>query len=334
MKRMIKYLIQGIACFLPPFLKIFLWRCLGFKIGKRVKVGMFNLILVDYLELGDDACLDPFIIILFLEEFKLGNKSRIAVFTKIYGKGKFHAETRCLVSVQCLIECSPESRITMEDYSCFGPRNTVYTHGIYLPRLQGYPFKRGDVTIGEYSWTGMATTILPQTCIGRNTVITPGAVLSGTIPENTFIKSPTYHYEAKPIQAKLRKYTSQEIFTYIKNVIAKVTLEDYDIPEFKSDNLSHVSEIFFQELPISPPKKYKGKKLHFFSKTLEINQKEESIIIGYELPESIRNNRHLLWLDFKDYMAYSESDEVVLDIVNRLFSELSFKFLFVDENLR
>ncbi|MDP3791597.1 MAG: hypothetical protein Q8R38_06110 [Candidatus Omnitrophota bacterium] len=331
MKKHFKYFIQVIAFFLPAFLKIALWRCMGFKIGKRVKIGAFSFIMVDQLSIGDDACIDPFTMIVLLKEFRLGQKSRIAVFTKIYGKGTFKSENRNVVSVQCLIECFPNCSITMKDYSCFGPRNTIYTHGEYLPRVQGYPAKKGDVIIGECSWTGMSTVILPCTTIGPHTVITPGAVLSGNVPGNSFIRASAYKYDSMPIEEKITKRLLQDILRYINNILAVITGGGDTASGAMMDRVLSEPELLFQDLSLSAPGKYRGKDIVIYRGQALSAITRNTIVAGFGLPAEIRKMKKVSWMDFKDYLAGPESDKVLLFLVNQLYSKFILRFLFVKD---
>lgn len=322
MKRYFKYSLQAIAFFLPSFLKITLWRCAGFKIGERVKIGMFSLIMVDDLELEDDVRIDSLTMIVFLKQFRLGQRSRIAYFSIIYGTGAFYAESCCLVSVQCLIECSPYCSVTMKHYSCFGPRNTIYTHGIFLPMLRGFPSQKGDVFIDTYSWTGMSTTILPNTFIGKNTIIAPGAVLSGQVPDNAFIKPLACQYESSPVSQKMRQHSRHEIHCYIKNVITAIANDDERIFRLKPAEL-------FRDLSIPPAREYMGKSLFLLTGESEsIKRPDNAIVIGYGLPERIRKDKGLLWLDFEDFTASHEPDRTVCQLIERLYYGFGIIFLF------
>jgi len=315
----IKYIIQLIACFMPDFIKKLLWRLIGFKIGKRCKIGLFSIILVENLVFGDDVVIDPFTMIIFLKKFKLGHKSRIAYFTKIYGKGSFIADNRCLVSIQCLIECYSEKKITMNDYSCFGPRNTIYTHGGYLPTLQGFPSKIDDIIIGSFSWTGMSTTILPGTKIGDSTIIAPGGVLTGKISNNLFIRPHSYGYDVTPIEKKMKTKTSEEIDNYIKNMIYIVAVKD---------NIQNVYD-FYSPPPFPIIEKYNNKKIFYYNISNKVFDYENVIIVGYNLNEKIKNNA-ILWLDFKEYLAKGKNDQDMQNIVYQLFKLCNLRFIFVE----
>jgi len=329
MEKYVKYFVQIVAFFVPAFLKVALWRCLGFKIGKRVKIGLFSFVMVEQLHLGDDACLDPFTLVALLKELYLGDKSRIAVFSKVYGGGSFKAERRNLVSVQCLIECHPGCAVIMRDYACFGPRNTIYTHGDYLPPLQGYPSKRGDVIIGEYSWTGMATVLLPGTTIGARTIITPGAVLSGQVPGNSFIKSSAYQYDVVPLEGKMTQRSSRDILRYMNNALALSCGGGGAITAAALKRVQAEPGFLFQDLSLAPPGIYKGKALGVYDGHAPSKTAGDMIVAGYGLPEEIKKAEGTSWMDFKDYAAGPESDKVLSSLIERLYLKLNLRFLFV-----
>ncbi|KPA16307.1 transferase [Candidatus Magnetomorum sp. HK-1] len=316
----IKYIIQLIACFMPFFLKKFLWKVIGFKIGKRCKIGLFSIILVENLEFADDVIIDPFTMIIFLKKFKLGHKSRIAYFTKIYGRGSFIADNRCLVSIQCLIECFSEKKIIMNDYSCFGPRNTIYTHGGYLPNLQGFPSKIDDIIIGSFSWTGMSTTILPGTKIGNSTIIAPGGVLTGKISNNLFIRPHSYGYDVTPIEKKMKTKSSLEIDNYIKNMIYNVTVKD---------NKQNISD-FYSPPPFPTIERYYNKKIIYYNDSNDFLDSENILLVGYDLNKRIKKNKEIFWLDFKDYSASGKNDKDMQNIVYQLFKLCNLRFIFVE----
>jgi acetyltransferase-like isoleucine patch superfamily enzyme len=277
--------------------------------------------MVEHCELGDGAIIDPFTLILFLKEFTLGPRSRVAIFTKIYGPGTFRAEARCLVSVQCLIECSGGRSVIMKNYSCFGPRNTIYTHGEYLPRLQGYPFKRGDVVIEEYAWTGMSTTILAGTIIGRNTITAPGAVLRSRVPSDAFIVPRACSYDVHPISRVMSTHGSDEIQRYILNALAGVTRDDEEAAQLHSDDL-------FRAPALTPPREFMGKQLLIFAKGMTAAERPgDAIVVGYDLPREIRDGSIPHWLDFRDYTAGGKSDRAVIQLVERLYSRFAIRFI-------
>lgn len=56
----------------------------------------------------------------------------------------------------------------------------------YLPNISGYPWI-GDIYIGENTFIGIRVIILPGTSIGKNYIIGAGAVVKGTIPDDSIV---------------------------------------------------------------------------------------------------------------------------------------------------
>jgi len=291
----------------PSAWKVFvLRRILGYRIGKGARISFLSVVVADSIELGEDAIIDPLTFIYGLKKLLIGDHGRIAIFSIIYGQGQLEMASRTLVSVNCLIECGKGRRVIMADFSCFGPRNTIYTHGAYLPTLQGFPIKFGDVIMQNYSWTGMNTVILPSTVIGENTIIAPGAVLRGIIASNSFISPKSSQYSVSPIKDKLDVRTKKETRNFIYNAIDSIirgkSIENEKV--FLSNNISEVLT-------------FEGYKIKYWEEGFHKSPQEREIIVGYDLPKELRDNKEISWLDFSDY-THSGNSVVVYRLAHKL----------------
>jgi acetyltransferase-like isoleucine patch superfamily enzyme len=65
-----------------------------------------------------------------------------------------------------------------------GTRTSIYTHGAYPSRLQGYPVAFEGVSIGDFSWVPGAT-INPGVRIGRNCVIGVNSLVTASVPDGS-----------------------------------------------------------------------------------------------------------------------------------------------------
>ena len=96
-----------------------------------------------------------------------------------------HIGEDTFIGHQVLIAGAKDGRISIGDYVDIGPRVTVVsgTHQIDMqgPRAAGDGFGL-DVEIGDGSWIGAASTILPGVKIGRKAVIGAGSVVVSDIP--------------------------------------------------------------------------------------------------------------------------------------------------------
>ena len=63
-----------------------------------------------------------------------------------------------------------------------GTRTSIYTHGAYPSRLQGFPVSFDGVEIGDFTWVPGAT-INPGVRIGRNVVVGVNALVTSSLPD-------------------------------------------------------------------------------------------------------------------------------------------------------
>jgi acetyltransferase-like isoleucine patch superfamily enzyme len=65
-----------------------------------------------------------------------------------------------------------------------GTRTSIYTHGAYPSRLQGFPVAFDGVAIGDFTWVPGAT-INPGVRIGRNCVIGVNSLVTSSLPDGS-----------------------------------------------------------------------------------------------------------------------------------------------------
>jgi acetyltransferase-like isoleucine patch superfamily enzyme len=63
-----------------------------------------------------------------------------------------------------------------------GTRTSIYTHGAYPSRLQGFPVAFDGVSIGDFTWVPGAT-INPGVRIGRNCVVGVNSLVTSDVPD-------------------------------------------------------------------------------------------------------------------------------------------------------
>lgn len=63
-----------------------------------------------------------------------------------------------------------------------GMDTKIFTHGAYLNELDGFPFARGPVTIGNRVWLPNAT-VLPNVNIGNNVVVAAMSLVNKDLPD-------------------------------------------------------------------------------------------------------------------------------------------------------
>ena len=125
--------------------------------GRFIKIGK-NFIMNHHAEIGGGSCFEPESELTIGDDCHLGsysiiNTARTVLIGSKVGMGRF---------------------------------TNLYTHGSYLNPLEGFPNSYGPIIIGNNVWIPSAT-ILPNTNIGNNVVISLGAKVSGTVPAGSHI---------------------------------------------------------------------------------------------------------------------------------------------------
>jgi acetyltransferase-like isoleucine patch superfamily enzyme len=176
-KASFRFLVMAAASLLPSFLRVFVLRRLGARIGRGTTIYPLALLVADEIEIGDDCRILPFAVVLNLKRFRIGHRCLIHWGSQIsgHGQGSFTMGSFGCVGLQALVNCTDD--VTIGRYSVLGPRSVVYTHGSYLATLRGYPNRFGPVRIGSSSWLNLGAMVLPGVSIGSNTVVKSGCVV-------------------------------------------------------------------------------------------------------------------------------------------------------------
>jgi acetyltransferase-like isoleucine patch superfamily enzyme len=86
------------------------------------------------------------------------------------------------LGVQALVNTARPVRIGHE--VGLGTRTSIYTHGAYPSRLQGFPVAFEGVEIGDFTWIPGAT-INPGVRIGRNCVVGVNSLVTTSLPDGS-----------------------------------------------------------------------------------------------------------------------------------------------------
>ena len=86
------------------------------------------------------------------------------------------------LGVQTLINTA--RRVTIGHEVGLGTRTSIYTHGAYPSRLQGFPVAFDGVEIGDFAWLPGAT-VNPGVRIGRNCVVGVNSLVTTNLPDGS-----------------------------------------------------------------------------------------------------------------------------------------------------
>ena len=224
--RSFKTLLAIGTCLLPSFLRVRILRLAGFKIGKNVTISPLTIIAADEVEIGNDAYISPLVLIFNLKSAKIGNRAYISLGTFVYGHGpgSFEIGDFGATGLFCIINCTCD--VTLGKYSCLGPRSMVSTHGNFLPKIQGFSNRYGEVKIGHHVWVMMDVKITSGVTIGDYVIAHAGTVITSDVPSNSVYTHSRKSFRVQPMNAIYRRTVNDEFLQKWKATLFS------DLPSF------------------------------------------------------------------------------------------------------
>lgn len=179
------------------------------QVGSDVTIGPNTLIRAHTCYLGDHVRMGANNQVLVADTFQVGahtilrDRNRITgrhVALGVYnywesdievGQGGAYGPRSCLyvgdygmVCDRVILNLSDTIRIG--DYVGIGNEVNVWTHGAFLPVLEGFPADFGPVTIGDKVWLPARSEVLPNRTIGNHVVIGINSLVNKDIPDGAF----------------------------------------------------------------------------------------------------------------------------------------------------
>ena len=193
-----KVLLLLVSTFFPSFLRVALWRALGFRVGPGCAVSPLTVVVAEEIELGPGVEIAAFSFI-YVKKLMMGERSSIASFVRVIGRGTGMFGRQTFVGMGCMIEVRTEFRLG--DRTGLGPRGTYFTHGDSggLTCVKRYRTRYGPIVIGKDCWIGMACVVYPNVTIGDGTVVFPGIVVTSDLPANKAVVPSGHEYRVMPV---------------------------------------------------------------------------------------------------------------------------------------
>lgn len=163
--------------------KIWLYRRLGFRIGRHTRIRGGSFIYARKAVLGEGVVIEPRTRIV-CDELILGDEAKIDSETTVYGRGRLEMARGAYIGPRAWINC--EAPVSLGVNTGVGPRSAIYTHGVWLPYVDGFPRKFEPVILEDEVWVPGDVTILPGVRIGRGSMLGAGAVVTKDVPANSF----------------------------------------------------------------------------------------------------------------------------------------------------
>jgi acetyltransferase-like isoleucine patch superfamily enzyme len=176
------------------------------KLGHNVQVGPHTTIRATECIIGDDVTIGAHNTFLVGQRLEIGALTTIGSHNGLTARtitlgeyvfwdshvtvghgGKFSPDAHLTVgsySMICArITLNTNHRIDIGEYVGIGEDVAVWTHGSFLPILEGFPADFGPVSIGHHVWLPARTTVLPNRRIGNNVVIGTNSLINKDLPD-------------------------------------------------------------------------------------------------------------------------------------------------------
>jgi len=237
---------------MPSFLKVAYYRLKGAKIGKRVKIGLFSIILAEDIEIGDDTKISPLSFIK-CRKLTIGNRTRIASVVAI-DTGLVRIGHDVVIMEQVVIGgmqtprskielgnrvkifpysfLNPTEPIILEEDAGVGGANYLFTHGSWQSELDGFPIAFGPITIRKGVWLPWRVFIMPNVEIGEYCTISAGSIVNKNIPPRSLaVGSPAKVISADGAYIKHRTIEQKNdiMVRIIRDLADLLKYERYDI---------------------------------------------------------------------------------------------------------
>ncbi len=172
--------------FFPSWVQRPLRNLLGAQIQSGAKISWLSFVLTRNVKMGRNSRIGPLCL--------------IKVKSLVMGEG---ASIHAMTLVNC--SCGPQSKLEIGDFSqvfsfCvlepsegifigkhvgIGGQALIFCHGSWPNYLEGAPFAKGPVHIGDEVWLPWRVMILPNTTIGARAVIGAHSLVRGEVPANS-----------------------------------------------------------------------------------------------------------------------------------------------------
>jgi acetyltransferase-like isoleucine patch superfamily enzyme len=188
---------------LPSPLKVWAYRTfLGYRIGRGVSIAFGGVVIGRDVELGDHVEIGLLAVVqgrririgrhssigtmsyVSCEDIDIGEDARIREQVYVGGpqlpESRFALGDRTIVLQMAYI--NPTKPVVIGDDTGIGGHCLIFTHGVWLNALDGYPMDYQPVTLGRSVWLPWRVFVMPGSTIGDGTVIGANSLVSGEIP--------------------------------------------------------------------------------------------------------------------------------------------------------
>ena len=187
--------------------KVRLYRDHGAAIGERVAIGAGTLIDAQYVEIGDDTSIGEQVLVR-ARRFTIGQLGQVGANCRFFcrdfvagdvvtlrwnvavvdGQGGIHdCRIGDLSFVAYDTYLNTDRDVTLGERVCLSPGARLYTHRKWLEALDGYPFSYAPISIGDRSWLGPGSLVLPGVVIDAEVTVMANSVVASNAPRGALL---------------------------------------------------------------------------------------------------------------------------------------------------
>src|SRR5579883_583220 len=187
---------------LPSFLKKWIYRLRGYRIGPGVQLALGTVIIGEDVEIGKGTSIG-FLTVIRGKEIRIGNYVRIGSMTlldthhvqigegtkineQVFVGGMQFPDSKFVVGRNCQIMqmsfLNPCRSIVMGDESCIGGNGLVFGHNSWLSKFEGYQVNSLPIEIGNSASIGWRVFLVAGAKIGDGAVIGGNSLVNRSIP--------------------------------------------------------------------------------------------------------------------------------------------------------
>lgn len=227
--------------FLPSFLKKFVYRLKGYRIGKKVSIGIGSVICGEEVYVGDYTTIG-FLTVIRGKNIKIGSWVAIGATTipdtpyleigdgskineQVFIGGLQFLDSRFVLGKNCQIMqmsfINPAKSIVIGDDTGIGGHCLLFGHTSWLSQFEGYPVEFLPIEIGNSVSLSWRVFVLPGTKIGDGAVIGANSLVRGTVPP----KCLAVGFPARVVSKFPdfpQKVTEQQKVDILRNIIAEM----------------------------------------------------------------------------------------------------------------
>jgi acetyltransferase-like isoleucine patch superfamily enzyme len=192
---------------LPSDEKVALYREHGAAIGDGVTIGRGTLIDARFVELGADTSIGEEVLVR-ARRFAIGELGQVGASCRFFcrdfvagdvvtlrwnvavvdGQGGIHdCRIGDLSFVAYDTYLNTDRDVALGERVCLSPGTRIYTHRKWLEALDGYPFSYAPVSIGERSWLGPGSLILPGVVLDAEATVMANSVVASNAPKGALL---------------------------------------------------------------------------------------------------------------------------------------------------